>query len=400
MREGALNDGDVESLAERLGIGSRQLRRLFVQYLGASPVKIASTHRVHFARNLIEETDLPMSTIALNAGFNSIRQFNHAIRTTSGQSPSALRRSRDDSETASRQSGLVIRLNYRPPLNWSALISFLGSRAVPGVECVQEGSYRRTIESAGGVGTIDIRPDQEQARLVARIELPKYDGLMAVVERMRRIFDLGADPLQIAGHLSRDPALKPLLDARPGLRVPGVWDGFELAVRAILGHGLPVAEANALAGQLALAFGRPIEIPIEGLSHLFPGPEELAEADLSGLGITRDCANSILALAQLVLENDRTFESSSSLHDTISRLCAVPGIAEETAHYIAMRAFGEPDAFPAGDLGLVDIGGRGRLAASLPTAEIWRPWRAYAAMHLWTANEERLNPGQTATLRR
>jgi AraC family transcriptional regulator of adaptative response / DNA-3-methyladenine glycosylase II len=382
MREGALNDGNVDTLAERLGVGSRQLRRLFVQHLGASPVKIAGTHRVHFARNLIEETDLPMSMVALNAGFNSIRQFNHAIRATSGQSPSELRRSRGNSGTAPRQSGLLIRLSYRPPLNWSALISFLGSRAIPGVECVEEGSYRRTIESGGGVGTIDISPDQEQARLMVQIELPKYDGLMAVVERVRRIFDVGADPLQIADHLSRDPALKPLLELRPGLRVPGVWDGFELAVRAILGHDLPVMEANALCGKLASAFGRPIDISLEGLTHLFPMPAELADADLSRVGITRGCSASIRALAHLVLRKELTFESSSSLHDTISRLCAVPGITEETAHYVAMRAFGEPDAFPAGDLGLF---------ADFTLAEIWRPWRAYAAMHLWAANEDRLS---------
>jgi AraC family transcriptional regulator of adaptative response / DNA-3-methyladenine glycosylase II len=381
MREGALNGGDVDTLAERLGIGSRQLRRLFVQHLGASPVKIASTHRLHFARNLIEETDLPMSTVALNAGFNSIRQFNHAIRTTSGQSPSELRRSRYNPETAPGHSGLLIRLTYRPPLNWSALISFLGSTATPGVEFVEAGSYRRTIESGGGIGTIDIRPDHEQARLMVRIELPKYDGLMTVVERVRRIFDLGADPLQIASHLSRDPALKPLLQTQPGLRVPGVWDGFEFAVRAILGHQLPVMESNALAGQLARAFGRPIDTSLEGLTCLFPQPGDLVDADLSIAGLGSDCAASIRELARLVLQKQLTFDASRSLLDTISRLRAVPGVTEETSHYIAMRAFGEPDAFPAGELGLSDKCGQS-------IADIWRPWRAYAAMHLWTARTQ------------
>jgi AraC family transcriptional regulator, regulatory protein of adaptative response / DNA-3-methyladenine glycosylase II len=394
MREGALNDGDVETLAERLGIGSRQLRRLFVQYLGASPVKIASTHRVHFARNLIEETDLPMSMVALNAGFKSIRQFNHAIRTTSGQSPSELRRSRDSSLTAPRQSGLVIRLNYRPPLNWAAMISFLESRATPGVEFVEEGSYRRTIAIGGNVGMIEIRPDQEHARLTVRIELPGYDGLMTVVERVRRIFDLGADPLQIASHLSRDPALKPLLDERPGLRVPGVWDDFELVVKAILGYRLSVIESNALAGQLVSAFGKPVETPVERLTHLFPQPDELADADLSRVGIAAERAVSIRAVARLVLRKQLTFESARSLPETISRLTTIPGISVETAHYIAMRAFGEPDAFPSQDLGIVDkigcLEGRDRLDG-LPITEVWRPWRAYAAMHLWAADEGRLD---------
>jgi len=272
--EGALDGSSVDQLAERVGVGSRQLRRLFIQHLGVPPIKIASTHRVHFARNLIEQTDIPMSEIALNAGFKSIRQFNHAVRTTAGQSPSEL----------------VMRLLYRPPFNWPALIAFLRSRATPGVEVVEENFYRRTVEGDGRAGVIDVRHDHENACLLVRIALPTYQSLLRVVERVRRVFDLGADPREIAAHLSHDPRLKPLLDDQPGLRVPGVWDGFEVAVRAALGQRLTVIDSNAVAGELVRNFGRPIETSVDGLTHLFPRPEDLADAELLAAvaGLCRD----------------------------------------------------------------------------------------------------------------
>jgi AraC family transcriptional regulator of adaptative response / DNA-3-methyladenine glycosylase II len=388
--EGALDDSSVDKLAERVGIGARQLRRLFIQYLGVPPIKIASTHRLHFARNLIEQTDMPMVEIALNAGFKSVRQFNHAVRTTAGQSPSELRRLREEVPISSRRGEFVMRLLYRPPFHWSALIAFLTSRATPSVEVVGENSYQRTVESDGGAGVIDVRPDQEDACLIVRIALPKYQGLLRVVARVRRMFDLEADPLQIDAHLSRDPRLRPLLDRRPGLRVPGVWDGFEVAVRAALGQRLTFIDSNAVAGELVRNFGRPVDTSVQGLTHLFPRPEDLADADLAHFGIGMKCAASINALARALCNKKFTFESAAALQDTISRLTAIEGIEEETAHYIAMRAFGEPDAFPLDDVAL-----RRQLEPGDPSAtpdcvlrlgEGWRPWRAYAAMHLWAAN--------------
>src|SRR5580704_1854075 len=214
--EGALDSNSVDELAERVGIGSRQLRRLFIQHLGVPPIKIASTHRVHFARNLIEQTDMSMAEISLNAGFKSLRQFNHAVLTIAGQSPTDLRRLRETSAVSSRRGEFVMRLLYRPPFNWPALVAFLGSRATPGVELVDENSYQRTVESDGGAGVIDVRPDQENACLIVHIALPKYRGLLRVVERVRRVFDLAADPLQIASHLSHDPRLRPLLNTHQG----------------------------------------------------------------------------------------------------------------------------------------------------------------------------------------
>jgi AraC family transcriptional regulator of adaptative response / DNA-3-methyladenine glycosylase II len=386
--EGALDRSSVDRLAERLGVGSRQLRRLFIQHLGAPPIKIASTHRVHFARNLIEQTDMPMAEIALNAGFKSIRQFNYAVRTTAGQSPSELRSLCGQSGISSRQGDLVIRLPYRPPFNWSALVAFLRSRATPGVELVEENFYQRTLESDGGAGFIDVRPDQN-ACLIVRIALPNCRGLLRVVERLRRIFDLGADPLQIAGHLSRDPRLKPLLDGQPGLRVPGVWEGFEVMVRAALGQRLTNVDSDAVAGELVRKFGRPVETSVNGLTHLFPRPEDLADAELAPLGIDRECAGLIRVLARALCNKVFTFELSRTLPDTILRLSAIEGIGDEMAHYIAMRAFGEPDAFPLDDRALRRGLRTGEAPVSsehgLSMAEAWRPWRAYAAMHLWVA---------------
>jgi AraC family transcriptional regulator, regulatory protein of adaptative response / DNA-3-methyladenine glycosylase II len=387
--EGALDAGDIEALAERVGIGSRQLRRLFIEHLGVPPIKIAITHRLHFARNLIEQTNMAMAEIAVNAGFKSIRAFNHAVRTTAGQSPSELRRLRGELPVSQRGE-FVMRLLYRPPYHWSALLAFLRSRATPGVELVGEDFYQRTVESDGGAGVVDVRPDQENTCLMVRIALPKYEGLLRVVERVRRVFDLGADPLQIAAHLSRDPMLKPLLELRPGLRVPGVWHGFEVAVRAVLGQRLTVIDSAAVAGELVRNYGRPSETTVSDLTHLFPRPEDLADADLAHLGIDERCAESINSLARALCRKRLTFEFSRTLQDTISRLSAIDGIEENAAHYIAMRAFGEPDAFPSDDPALKHGPGTSQAPTSsekmLSLTEAWRPWRAYAAMHLWAAN--------------
>lgn len=388
--EGALDGNRVDELAKRVGIGSRQLRRLFIQHLGVPPIKIATTHRVHFARNLIEQTDMPMAEIALNAGFSSLRQFNHAMRTIAGQSPSDLRRLRDKSAVSSWRGEFVMRLLYRPPFNWPAFVCFLKPRATPGVELVDEASYQRTIESDGGAGVIDVRPDPQLECLIVRVALPKYRGLLRVVERVRRIFDLTADPLQISSHLARDPRLKPLLNVQQGLRVPGVWDGFEIAVRAALGQRLSVVDSSSLAEKFVREFGRPIDTSVDGLTHLFPRPEDLADADLTTLGISQKSAGTIKALAHALTNMEFTFESFRTLQETISRLSAIAGIDKEMAHYIVMRACGEPDAFPVHDELLSDVLGKedGQISGApiWNIAEGWRPWRAYAAMYLWAAD--------------
>jgi AraC family transcriptional regulator of adaptative response / DNA-3-methyladenine glycosylase II len=373
IAEGALDSGGVEDLAGRVGLGSRHLRRLFVEHLGASPVRIAITRRVHFARNLIEETELPITRLAGYAGFRSIRQFNHAMRKTAGESPTELRRIRNVSQTAAPRPGFLIRLAYRPPFHYSGLLDFLAKRAAAGVECVQAGSYRRTIQidgdTNGVTGAIEVQEDAAERQLVVNIELPQYEALMQVVERVRRIFDLAADPFQIASQLARDRRLRPLLAAAPGLRVPGIWDGFEAAVRAILGECLADDVPKAALTRLARTFGRPVKTAIPGLTHAFPGPAELADADLGAVRIRGRQACMIRALARAVLKGNLSFEASLDLQDAITRVRQVPGISRSMAEYIAMRAFGEPDAFP------VAVKARGAV-------ERWRPWRAYAAMYL------------------
>jgi AraC family transcriptional regulator of adaptative response / DNA-3-methyladenine glycosylase II len=216
ISEGALDVGDVEALAERVGLGSRHLRRLFLQHLGASPVRIASTRRVHFARNLLDQTDLRITKIASYSGFKSIRQFNHAMRTTFDLSPSELRKLRSGARTATQRGGITLHLPYRPPFDWHTLIRFLKPRATPGVEVIEDDCYRRTIEINGQAGEIEVRPEPDEPHLRVRATLPSYDQLMLVVERVRRIFDLGADPLQITNHLAQDSALGEMLQARPG----------------------------------------------------------------------------------------------------------------------------------------------------------------------------------------
>lgn len=388
ISEGALDEGNVEDLAGRVGVGARQLRRLFVEHLGSSPVKIAITYRVHFARNLIEETDLPITKIALSAGFTSIRQFNHEVRLICGQSPTQLRRARGEFPTSS-QNGLVIRLACRPPFDWPALVEYLRPRATPGVELVQGGAYQRTISVGDSTGFIEVRPGKTEPALAVRIELPGCQFLMKVVDRVRRIFDLGADPLRIVEGLSRYARLKPLLDRHPGLRVPGVWDGFELAVQAVLGQQLTITDSTTLTGRLVQNFGKPVQTSVQGLTHLFPTPKDLVDADVSRAGIRGARAATLHGLARAVHSGKLTFAASMTLEEAISGICSIPGVGESTAHYIAMRALGEPDAFPFADVGLRSALGRGGdpvlPSEALRIAEDWRPWRAYAAMHLCAA---------------
>jgi AraC family transcriptional regulator, regulatory protein of adaptative response / DNA-3-methyladenine glycosylase II len=385
--EGALNHGSVEELAERLGLGSRQLRRLFVRHLGASPLKIATTHRIHLARKLIDESGLPMSQIAFGSGFKSIREFNHAIRLSTGQAPSELRHvgatSRSKTERGER-GGIHLRLPYRRPFDWASLIVFLRSRATPGVEIVTENSYQRTIEVKGVPGVLTVRPDEAESRLVVQLQTKSYDGLAETVERVRRIFDLNADPIQIASHLSRDRKLRRLIKMRPGLRVPGVWDGFEAAILAILGQKLTASCPKRLVARFVEMFGMRVNFSIHGLTYLFPRPEILANADLSKAGISDRCADTIRKLAFSAIRKHLT--TLRTLEQTVSQVMQVCSVDESTANFIAMRAFGEPDAFPSREYGLrrslSNTGPMVSVAQALAMSERWRPWRAYAAMHI------------------
>jgi len=394
ITDGAL-DGDregVEALAARLGVSGRQLRRLFVQHLGASPIAVAQTRRVLFAKQLIHETRMPMVEVALAAGFGSVRRFNEVFRELFHRPPSRLRR-KTSAGPASLGGGVTLLLRYRPPYDWDSMLAYLQTRAIAGVEVVKNGRYLRTVEIGGFVGTVEVSHVPQRHSLSVRIRFPEVSFLPAIVSRVRRVFDLGADIETIGAHLSRDPLLAPLVARRPGLRAPGAWDGFELAVRAILGQQVSVAAARRLAGHLVALHGKPVgrnDSGCPGLSHVFPTAQRLARAELGGLGMPGARRAALKALAESVAADPSLFRPFGTIEEAIARLRSIRGVGEWTAQYIALRALRETDAFPASDVGLLRgaaiDGIRPTPADLLHRAEPWRPWRAYAAQHLWAAH--------------
>ncbi len=380
ISERALDDRSVDELASRLGVGSRQLRRLFLRHLGATPIAVAKTSRLHFAKKLIDETNLPMGEIALAAGYGSVRRFNAAFRETYKRTPTQLRRRAHISTALPDQ--YLFRLHFRPPFHWQSLLDFLAQRAIVGVETVDLGAYRRTIGLNGDSGTLSVALSPNGDALEVSISFPEPRWLFLIVERVRRMFDLTADPTEIACHLRNDALLGSHIKAMPGMRVPGCWDGFELAVRAVLGQQVSVTAASTLAGRLARTFGK--EISATGqLTHLFPRADALAQADLARIGLTHARAETIRLLARAVVSGRIDFDSVANLDEFQRRLCTVPGIGDWTAQYIAMRALGDPDAFPGGDLHLLRKSSLRNKDELIERAERWRPWRAYGAMYLW-----------------
>ena len=382
IEQGALDDGSIDDLAARLGLGGRQLRRLFAVHLGTSPVLVARSRRAHFARALLDATPWPMPQVAREAGFGSVRQFNDVMRSVFQRSPSELRR-----RGGPAGPRIALRLAYRPPYDWEALLAFLAARALPGVEVASGGAFRRTFDG----GWFEVRPAAGANALSLMVTLARHGAgqVLAMARRARRMFDLDADPLQIAATLSRDPLLGHSVRARPGLRIPGAWDPFETAVRAVLGQQVSVRAAVTLGGRLVQAFGERIADAAEGLTHLFPTPERLASAPVERIGLPRARAKSIRSLARSVAI---LRDAPGSLDALLERVRSLPGVGPWTAHYLAMRAFGEADAFPAGDLVLRKASGEPSSAALERRAAAWRPWRAYAAMHLWSSVASPLEP--------
>ena len=360
ISEGALDGvgAGVDALALRLGIGERQLRRLFEQHLGASPIAVAQTRRVLLAKQLIHETLMRMVDVAFASGFGSLRRFNDTFRKLYGRAPSSLRRER----AGSTARGITLTLGYAPPYDWPATLESLAAQAIPGVEAVSAASYRRTIELDGSHGTLEVAPLPGKHAVGVAVDFDDLRGLPAIIRRVRNLFDLGSDVAAIGAQLAEDPRLAPLVRERPGLRVLGAWDAFELAVRAIAG-----AHVTRLVGALgeSLASGAPRE-----LSTVFPRAERLARAELGRLGLPRALATTLRELARAVAADPHALSADGDLHAKLTRLGSLPGIDESAAHEVAMRALREPDAFPSRDRSL-----RAR-------AERWRPWRAYAAQHL------------------
>lgn len=386
ISESGLEDGGVESLAERLGVGSRHLRRLFLRHLGATPRAVEQTRRLHFAKKMIDETGLPMLQVAMVAGFGSVRRFNADIRKTYARTPTQIRALAR--KTASQPANqYLFRLNFRPPYNWPVMLAFLAARATPGVEAVESGHYCRTISVGGVKGWFDVSLDGHADALAVRVQFGDPRSLFFIIERVRAMFDLNADWPAIMRSLRGDPALAARLRASPGVRVPGCWDGFELAVRAILGQQITVRGATTLAGRMTEAFGR-TSLFAGNLTHLFPTPEALAEADLTRIGLTKARAETVRALARAASEGRIRFTGIVDSEEFLRRLCAIPGIGQWTAQYVAMRALDEPDAFPSGDVALQRALSLANARDLEQRAERWRPWRAYAVMYLWNVNGE------------
>jgi len=389
IEAGALDEAGMDTLAARLGVGERQLRRLFRQHLGASAVTVAQTRRVLLAKQLIHETHLPMADIAFASGFGSIRRFNESFLALFGRAPGELRRSAQPERPFAPQGDIKLLLRYRPPYDWEAMLGFLRLRAIPGIERVDGDRYSRTISLDGMQGTISVQPAKGNA-LQATVRVARVHALPAIIARIRRVFDLGSDPVALAAQFAHDPILAALIAARPGLRVPGAWDGFELAMRAVLGQQITVSAAIRLAGKLVAAHGALLAQPEDGLTHVFPKPEAVAPAELAVLGMPRSRAATLSAVAAAAVADPHLFEPGGSLEDAVSRLRAIRGIGEWTAQYIALRQLREPDAFPSADIGLIraleKLESRAYTPAQLlARADSWRPWRAYAAQHLWSA---------------
>ncbi|PMR76559.1 DNA-3-methyladenine glycosylase 2 family protein [Billgrantia endophytica] len=392
IEEGALDEGSIEALADRLGLGSRQLRRLFTRHVGAAPMAVAQTRRLLLAKQLLHQTELPVTDVALASGFGSVRRFNETFRRLYGRSPGSLR-GRGGADTGKAAGpDISLLLPYRPPYDWQAMLDFLARRAIRGLEVVDGQGYRRAICLGADIGEVAVTHAPAESALRASIRFPRFDVLPGIIARLRRLFDLQADPEAIRYALSRDERLAPLVQARPGLRVPGGWDAFEIAVRAILGQQVTVAAATRLAERLVDRLGSrvPEGTCSPGLDRLFPHPEDFTQADVISVGMPGARAAALVQLASAYREEPRLFDRRHDLDETITRLRGLPGIGEWTAHYIAMRALQESDAFLASDVALQRVmaieGRRPSARELLAMADAWRPWRAYAVMHLWHAD--------------
>ncbi len=392
---GALNDGDAERLAAEVGLSSRQLRRVLLQHFGVTPVELAQTQRLLFAKKLLQETRLPMAEVAFAAGFGSVRRFNALFAQRYGIAPGGIRRATGSHE-GNEQDALTLRLAYRPPYHWPRILDYLAGRAIPGVEAVENnrsgGAYLRSvcIGDAGGWLRVTHRAEKHQLELEVAPALSPV--LMPLLARVRSQFDLDANPSAIEAQLRQDPLLASRIDAFPGLRVPGAFDAWELAVRAVLGQQVSVAGATTLSGRLVQRFGEAMATPRSVLSHHFPRAASLAEvdaSDLAAIGLPQTRAQTIRNLAQFAAQGGLRMPPGLTLDDAVAHLRTVRGIGDWTAHYIALRALRFPDAFPAGDLGLQKAAaeGAGRLTEKqlAARAAAWSPWRGYAAIALWMA---------------
>ena len=384
IEAGALrNGGSLEKLARELGMSSRQLRRVVQQEFGVSPIQLAQTGRLLLAKQLITESRLPMIAVAEAAGFESVRRFNALFRKHYRLTPTRMRRS---AGRTSADDCVRLTVAYRPPLAWREMLSFLGDRAIPGVEAVQEDAYLRTVAIGRHRGWLKAQPLAGKNALSVELATSLLPVLPTVLARVKDLFDLSARPDVISRCLSSSRELATVVRRVPGLRVPGAFDGFELAVRAIIGQQISVRAATTLAGRLVRKYAEPLETPFAALSHEAVAPQRLArvrESSLARLGMRSAVAASMVSLARAVLKQQVCLEPGCDPDAAVASLEACRGIGPWTSQYIAMRALRWPDAFPDGDLGLVRASRESTARALRRSAEPWRPWRAYAAMYLW-----------------
>ena len=384
--EGILDTASVDELASKLGLGSRHLRRLFLQHVGASPISFAQTRRLQFAKRLLDETNLPITQIALASGFGSLRRFNTAFLQTYGRAPRDLRKHFNEANDADGE--VILKLAFRPPYDWEQVYDFLLDHHIPGVEQIDEQGYSRTLRTDKGFSIVNVKPLLNEDAFELRVSGAAPTSLFHISSAARRVFDTSADPALTMSALRTDPLLGPCVERRPGLRIPGEWDAFECAVAAILREEGQRSDQTLMA-HVVERFGERIAKPGSVLTSLFPTPKAIADGNFAGLGVSRSKVNTLRRLAQAVIDGEVNFNASSE--GVIESLTKVRGIERSMAEYIALRALGEPDAFPSNDLVLRRVASntdRPLSAQQLEQrSEAWRPWRGYAALHLWCASE-------------
>ena len=383
IEAGALNGRDSERLAAEYGLSSRQLRRALIAEYGVTPIELAQTRRLLLAKQLLTETTLPLARVAFASGFSSVRRFNACFQSCYRLNPGTLRKQK----SARSEGSITLELAYRPPLAWDALSRFLVTRGAAGVESLEGATYLRTVEIDGKRGWIRATPHPSKAALQVDVAVELLPVLTPLLARLRRLFDLDANPRVIEELLRGDVRLRPLLKRRPGLRVPGAFDGFELALRAVLGQQVSVKAATTLFGRFAETFGAAAETPHPQLRRHAPLATAVAQArvqQLIDIGLTRQRAATASALARAVADGQLVLEPGGALAPTLERMLELPGIGPWTAQYVAMRALRDSDAIPPGDLGLLKALAVGHPREVLEHAQRWQPWRAYAAIHLWT----------------
>jgi AraC family transcriptional regulator of adaptative response / DNA-3-methyladenine glycosylase II len=381
IEDGGLVDARMPDLARGLDVTDRHLRRVFQEEFGVSPIEFAQTQRLLLAKRLLTDTQLPVLDVAMSSGFASLRRFNHLFRTRYRMTPAELRRK---APTRGPSDRLDFDLGYRPPYDWDAMLAFLERRAIAGVEAVEGRAYLRTVRIGQACGWIRVAPSKRRSALRVTVSASLAGVVPAVLGRVKHLFDLACHPEEIAATLGE------LAAAHPGLRLPGAMDGFEVAVRAILGQQVTVKAASTLAGRFAHAFGTPVETPHVKLIRLFPAPGTIASLDparIAELGIIGARARALVALAQAIDTGGLRLHPNAPVDATIEALERIPGVGAWTAQYIAMRALAWPDAFPHPDVAVLKAMKAARGRAAVERAQAWRPWRAYAVLHLWKSLE-------------